>query len=98
MKSVIVIIGLLISLNLQAQSDSTLYQYRIVIKEITTMGSAQLIQESLYDLFETKPKFEEALQTFIFESKIDVDTLKVRQALSSTSYTEVTYFKKERIK
>jgi len=98
MKLIITVITLLITLNLEAQSDTCSYQYRIGIKEITTSGSAKLVQESLQDLFQTKPTYQELLRTFIFESKVDVDTFAVRQALTTTGYTEVTYFKKEIIK
>ena len=99
MKLILTIITLVIGLNLQAQSDTTCsYQYRISIKEITTIGSAKLVQESLQDLFQTKPTYQELLRTFIFQSKMDVDTFAVRQALTSTGYTEVTYFKKEIVK
>jgi hypothetical protein len=98
MKLIVTVITLLIALNLQAQSDTCSYQYRIGIKEITTIGSAKLVQESLQDLFQTKPIYQELLRTFIFQSKINVDTFEVRQALTSTGYTEVTYFKKEIVK
>lgn len=98
MKLILTIITLVIGLNLQAQSDTCSYQYRISIKEITTIGSAKLVQESLQDLFKTKPTYQELLRTFIFQSKMDVDTFAVRQALTSTGYTEVTYFKKEIVK
>lgn len=98
MKLILTIITLVIGLNLQAQSDTCSYQYRISIKEITTIGSAKLVQESLQDLFQTKPTYQELLRTFIFQSKMDVDTFAVRQALTSTGYTEVTYFEKEMVK
>jgi hypothetical protein len=98
MKSVIVILGLLIGLGVKAQSDTCKYQYRIEIKEITSLGSAKLVKEPLTDLFRTEPKYQEALRTFIFESEQDVDDLDVRQALTSTGYTEVIYFKKEKVK
>ena len=98
MKSVIIILGLLIGLGVKAQSDTCSYQYRISIKEITTIGSAKLVQESLQDLFQTKPTYQELLRTFIFQSNMDVDTFAVRQALTSTGYTEVTYFEKEMVK
>lgn len=98
MKLIVTIITLLIGLNLQAQSDTCSYQYRISIKEITTIGSAKLVQESLQDLFKTEPTYQELLRTFIFESKMDVDTIDVRRILTATGYTEVTYFKKEKVK
>lgn len=99
MKSIITIVALFVSLNVFAGgNDSTLYQYRIGIKDVTTLGSAKLVQEPLFDLFETKPEYQEAIQTFVFTSKVDVDTIKVRQVLQSTAYTEVTYFRKEKIK
>jgi len=98
MKSVIVILGLLIGLGAKAQSDTCKYHYRIEIKEITSLGSAKLVKEPLTDLFKTEPKYQEALRTFIFESEQDVGTFDVRQALISTGYTEVIYFKKEKVK
>lgn len=98
MKSVIVILGLLIGLGTKAQSDTCKYHYRIEIKEITSLGSAKLVKEPLYDLFRTEPKYQEVLRTFIFESEQDVDDLDVRQALIPTGYTEVIYFKKEKLK
>lgn len=98
MKSVIVILGLLIGLGAKAQSDTCLYHYRIEIKEITSLGSAKLVKEPLTDLFKIEPIYQEALRTFIFESEQDVDTFDLRQALTSTGYTEVIYFKKEKVK
>lgn len=99
MKYFILAIGLFTTFNLKAQSeDSSLFQYRISIKEITSVGSAKLIQEPLFDLFETNPEYQEDLQTFVFESKKDVDTVNVKEALIATGFAEVTYFKKKKIK
>jgi hypothetical protein len=98
MKSVIVILGLLIGLGAKAQSDTCRYHYRIEIKEITSLGSAKLVKEPLTDLFKIEPTYQEALRTFIFESEVDVDTMDVREALIVTGYTEVIYFKKEKVK
>lgn len=95
MKSVIVIIGLLIGLNLQAQSDTSIYHYRISLKGITNRCGSTLVQEPLAELFKTAPQFLECIETFVFESTQDVEQLDINKALSG--YT-ITYFRKERIK
>lgn len=94
MKSVLVIIGLLIGLNLKAQSDTSMYHYRISIKGVTNKCGSNLIQEPLTELFKTVPTFQECIETFIFESKEDVEQLEVEALIGQT----VTYFKKEKLK
>ena len=94
MKSILVILGLLIGLNLKAQSDTSMYHYRIGIKGITNKCGSSLVQEPLTELFKTVPIFQECIETFIFESKEDIEQVEIEILLGQT----VTYFKKEKLK
>ena len=97
MKSVLVILSLLIGLNLKAQSDTSdtsMYHYRISIKGITNKCGSNLIQEPLTELFKTVPIFQECIETFVFESKEDIEQVEIETLLGQT----VTYFKKEKLK
>jgi len=94
MKSITIILLSLISTLGFSQSDSISYQYRIGIKDVTSIGSSLMLQEPLTYLFKTKISYQEQLNTFIFESKEDVDEREVSNLLALTSYTVVTYFKK----
>ena len=94
MKSVLVILGLLIGLNLKAQSDTSMYHYRISLKDVTNRCGSTLVQEPLTELFKTPPTFQEQIATFVFESKEDIEQ---REIEALTGYI-VTYFKKEKLR
>ena len=94
MKSVLVILGLLVGLNLKAQSDTSMYHYRISLKDVTNRCGSTLVQEPLTELFKTPPTFQEQIATFVFESKEDIEQ---REIEALTGYT-VTYFKKEKLR
>lgn len=96
MKTIVTLSLLFISFLSYSQTDS-LFQYRIGIKDITTIGSAKLVQEPLTDLFRTTPTFQSDLGTFIFESKQDIDRQQLL-AILPQSYNNITYFKKSQIK
>jgi len=96
MKTILTLSLLFISLFSYSQTDSV-YQYRIGIKDITTIGSAKLVQEPLTDLFLTTPIFQQDMGTFIFESKQDVNREEVF-AILPQGFNNITYFKKSQIK
>lgn len=79
------------------QTNVVSYQYRFSIKDVTSNGSAKLVQDPLTDLFKTTPIYQEGLNTFIFESKEDVKKEELISLLPY-SYNNITYFKKNEIK
>lgn len=95
MKSITLILFTLIGLNSFAQSDTVLYQYRLTIKDITTKGSANLVQEPLRELFRVTPTYQELVGTFIFESYQDITEKDVNNVL--TNFT-LTKFRREEVK
>lgn len=97
MKSVLFILAFLTSVNLFAQSDTSYFQYRIGIKQVTSIGSADLIKEPLRDFFEAPVKYQEQLQMFILQSKVEVENFEVKKFLASKGYEDLIYFKKEKI-
>jgi hypothetical protein len=80
-----------------SQSNILSYQYRFIIKDITSTGSAKFVQEPLVDLFKTVPTYQEGLNSFIFESKEEVEEDTVRKFLPY-SYNQILYFKRNEIK
>lgn len=81
-----------------SQTDSIVaYQYRIGIKDVTSNGSAKLVQDPLTDIFKTFPTYQENINTFIFESKEDVKQHELVTMLP-TSYNNIIYFKRNPIK
>ncbi len=80
-----------------SQSNILSYQYRFIIKDITSTGSAKFVQEPLVDLFKTVPTYQEGLNSFIFESKEDIQKEDIRKNLPY-SYNEILYFKRSEIK
>lgn len=97
MKLTITVLLTLISILGFSQSDSISYQYRIGIKDITSNGSAKLVQDPLADLFKTTPTYQETLNVFVFESKEDIKKEELILILPS-SFNNITYFKKHTIK
>jgi hypothetical protein len=73
-----------------------MYQYRIKISNITTIGSANLAPTELTDIFKSKLSFSETLSQFVFVSNQDVEGSELQKFLDSTGYNLI-YFKKERI-
>ena len=80
-----------------SQNDVLSYQYRFSIKDITSIGSAKFIQEPLVDLFKTFPTYQECLNSFVFESKEDIQKEEVKKFLPN-SYNEILFFKRSEIK
>jgi hypothetical protein len=80
-----------------SQNDILSYQYRFIIKDITSTGSAKFVQEPLVDLFKTVPTYQEGLNTFVFESKEDIQKEDIRKNLPY-SYNEIIFFKRSEIK
>ena len=79
------------------QNDSISYQYRFTVKDITSSTNAKVIQEPLIDLFRVVPTYQEGLNSFIFESKVDVQKEEIRDLLPY-AYNDIIYFKKNEIK
>lgn len=93
MKNLLLILGVLISINLSAQSDTVIYQYRISINEVTTKGSSILIQDPLIDLFKTTPTYQETMEMFLFESYQNIcerDVIKVLPNYTIRQFKKLT--------
>lgn len=95
MKSLLLILFTVIGINLSAQSDTVLYQYRISIKDITTKGSSAMIQEPLRDLFRVTPTYQEVIGLFVFESYQDITEKDINNILTNFI---ITYFRKEQVR
>ncbi len=80
-----------------SQDNNFTYQYRFIIKDVTSTESAKFIQEPLKDLFKTIPTYEKDLNTFVFESKENIKKEEIKNYLPYF-YDQIIYFKRNEIK
>jgi hypothetical protein len=96
-KIIITAFATLMFSGLFSQTDSVkIYQYRIELSNVTTLGSFDLIKNDLSDLFKSKLSFYDQISQIVFTSTEDVDKYELQKFIMISGY-DVKYFKKEKI-
>ena len=96
-KIIITTVATLMFSSLFSQTDSVkIYQYRIELSSINTLGSFDLIKNDLSDLFKSKLSFYDQISQIIFTSTEDVDKYELQKFIMISGY-DVKYFKKEKL-